>query len=433
MMEAQERETIPLRSLILDLPPSCIEFCPAHPDYFVVGTYNLQKGNSTEAEGNFGSDSDGSHKTTKKPQSRSGSLVVFRLADCTDDLSHVQTVPYESALLDLHFHPSQDKHEVFAVVSSTGTLSFFRLSPRKMSSAPLVHVATHRPIGDGESVLLLSCAWHPIIPNLLAITTSDYHVHVLRIDDSWGAHQTSSTPIITHTLEAWTVAFSPILTYSPTDNGESIPETSRGYTIFSGGDDSKLLSTSCFYNGDRTDKPDDDYDDAFVPSPVITARGHNAGVTAILPLSLTLSGGSQVVITGSYDDCVRIYSIHAQVGGVALRPPKLLAEKNFGGGVWRLKLVRLEQTNKEDDVSQKYWSAMILASCMHAGSRILKITGDYSEFCRVDVLGRFEEHKSMNYGTDFQPGTELDGRRLRCVSTSFYDKLLYLWEVYLGS
>ena len=30
--------------LPLALPPSCIEFCPDHPEYILVGTYNLQEG-----------------------------------------------------------------------------------------------------------------------------------------------------------------------------------------------------------------------------------------------------------------------------------------------------------------------------------------------------------------------------------------------------
>jgi diphthamide biosynthesis protein 7 len=49
------------------------------------------------------------------------------------------------------------------------------------------------------------------------------------------------------------------------------------------------------------------------------------------------------------------------------------------------------------------------------------LDGEY----RFNVLSRFEEHKSMNYGSDFQPGVE---DKLQVVSTSFYDKLLCVWE-----
>ncbi|KAI1145877.1 hypothetical protein F4825DRAFT_442508 [Nemania diffusa] len=430
-MKTKEREIASSRSLVLDLPPSCIEFCPAHPDHFVVGTYNLQKEESTVVDNDDVSDDGDSYETVKKPQSRNGSLVVFRLADNTDnahDISHVQTLSYPSALLDLHFHPRQDKHEVLATVSSTGTLSFFRLSPHQLPSAPLVKLATHRPLGDEESVLFLSCAWHPSLAHFLAITTSDYQVHILRVDDSWGARQTSSVPIITHTLEAWTVAFSPFIATSQDMTDEIVPKGSHGLTIYSGGDDSKLFSTTCFYNEYHEDSAEDDDDIITKPYPIVTAKDHTAGVTAILPLPLTLSDGSGVVVTGSYDDCLRIYSIHPQINGVMVRPPKLLAEENLAGGVWRLKLVKLEKLSGEGSTSRTDWSALILVSCMHAGSRVLKISSDYSDFCEIAVLGRFEEHKSMNYGSDFQPGTELYGRPLRCVSTSFYDRLLCLWE-----
>jgi hypothetical protein len=56
------------QSLSLDLPPSCLAFCPAHPAYFVVGTYYL--------ETQIGQDDE-----RKASQSRNGSLIVFRLAD----------------------------------------------------------------------------------------------------------------------------------------------------------------------------------------------------------------------------------------------------------------------------------------------------------------------------------------------------------------
>ena len=65
-------------SIILDLPPSCIQFCPAHPKYFVVGTYNLQKDEPAEI---VSVDNEDPIETTavKTPQNRNGSLVVFKV------------------------------------------------------------------------------------------------------------------------------------------------------------------------------------------------------------------------------------------------------------------------------------------------------------------------------------------------------------------
>ena len=74
---------------------------------------------------------------------------------------------------------------------------------------------------------------------------------------------------------------------------------------------------------------------------------------------------------------------------------------------------------------------VILASCMYAGTRVLRLdrqAGD-GEW-RFDILGRFEEHQSMNYASDVQPD---DGNRKLIVSTSFYDKLLCLWRFDLAT
>lgn len=64
----------PKVSFQLDLPPSCIQFCKAHPRYFVVGTYNLEK---EEPQG------EAAH-SDKKAQTRNGSLII-----CTVDEDNV--------------------------------------------------------------------------------------------------------------------------------------------------------------------------------------------------------------------------------------------------------------------------------------------------------------------------------------------------------
>ncbi|KAL7620025.1 hypothetical protein AAE478_010574 [Parahypoxylon ruwenzoriense] len=420
-MDSQGRSITSLQSLTLDLPPSCIEFCPAHTDYFVVGTYNLQKQEEPDAEAPVGDD-EGEQQIKKKAQTRNGSLVVFRLTDAAD-IKHIQTVPYPSAILDLHFHPRREKGTVVAVVSSTGALSFFNLSISGESLISLNEIITHKPLGDDGEVLFLSCSWHPNIPDLLAITTSNYQVHILRVDESWNAYKTHTEPVLTHSLEAWTVAFSPFLAESTPEATDSSDEERQLFTIFSGGDDSKLLSTSCAYQSVRDD---DEGGIIEIPFPKIAVRGHEAGVTAILPLKLQLADRAFVVVTGSYDDHIRVYAIPGSNPGASSQKPRVLAEQNLNGGVWRLKLIKLEEGEVTND--KRRWRTLLLASCMHAGSRVLEVIGDYTKSCEIKVLGRFEEHKSMNYGSDFQPRSELGGQSLRCVSTSFYDRLLCLWE-----
>jgi diphthamide biosynthesis protein 7 len=58
----------PLRSLVLELPPSCIQFWPLNPQFAVVGTYNLEKAADDEAG-------------PKKTQQRSGSLILVQVAE----------------------------------------------------------------------------------------------------------------------------------------------------------------------------------------------------------------------------------------------------------------------------------------------------------------------------------------------------------------
>ncbi|KAI1656113.1 hypothetical protein F4813DRAFT_365397 [Daldinia decipiens] len=423
-MGTHGRRITSLKSLTLDLPPSCIEFCPGHPDYFVVGTYNLQKEDKLDTD--LVARDDEEEQQVKKTQTRDGSLVLFKLLETTD-IKHVQTVLYPSALLDLHFHPSQERSTVLAVVSSTGSLSFFKLSASEEPSASLKEIITHKPLGDDDGVLLLSCSWHPHIPELLAITTSDYDVHILRVTDSWNVSKTSDGPVITHTLEAWTVAFSSLTPSKPSLDAADSPEESSGqFAVFSGGDDSKLLTTNCVYCSARIDTEESLIEISYPP---VAFKGHEAGVTAILPLNLQVSSHDSVIVTGSYDDHVRVYAFDEQRKGMPPYRPRLLAEQNLQGGVWRLKLIRLEKAMENTKGDNQYWKVFILASCMHAGSRVLEISGDTETgLCEIKILGRFEEHKSMNYGSDFQPGSETQGRNLRCVSTSFYDKLLCLWE-----
>lgn len=71
--------------MILDLPPSCIEFCPAYPDLFVVGTYNFEKSeqpDTVENEEKVDDEEDlQTTGTSKQPQSRNGSIILFQLRE----------------------------------------------------------------------------------------------------------------------------------------------------------------------------------------------------------------------------------------------------------------------------------------------------------------------------------------------------------------
>ncbi|KAJ3939407.1 uncharacterized protein N0V96_010855 [Colletotrichum fioriniae] len=353
------------QSLILDLPPSCIEFCSTHPSYFVVGTYNLVKEEETKTESSENADG----AVPKKSQNRNGSLVVYQL--------------------------------VGGLV--TGTLSIFKLAPDTDYSEPLKHLATSKISDVPEGVLFLSGVWDPNDAACLALTTSSGEVRIVRLDGSWEIiDEEDSEAVITHSLEAWTVAFSP-------------PDQAKPFVLYSGGDDSALRYTSC----SRSD--DSGIGALFAP---LNIPGHGAGVTAILPISLALADNSRLLVTGSYDDTIRVFSVQPPHETYGMRKVKCLAEENLGGGVWRLKLIDMKSNADRCRLR-------VLASCMHAGARIVELEGPLDgEDWVVTVLAQFEEHKSMNYGSDFVPASGV--KRLECVSTSFYDKLLCLWEVKLA-
>ena len=70
-----------LKALTLDLPPSCIAFCPAQPQYFVVGTYFLhpQEQRSATSPDSEGANEDDDAEVSVSEPKRSGSLILFRL------------------------------------------------------------------------------------------------------------------------------------------------------------------------------------------------------------------------------------------------------------------------------------------------------------------------------------------------------------------
>lgn len=315
---------------------------------------------------------------------------------------------------------------MLAVASSTATLSIFRLKvTRPYNQSPeLESASVIRIKGVGDEVLFLSCAWHPSVPDTIAVTTSTGAVHVMTIDMDQRCGFFPPVAVLTHTLEAWTVAFSPFtsqLSIRADSLGEDkgVPDNERALisaTLYSGSDDSLLQYTSCILPA-RSISLDS------VPHPTSSVshklNGHGAGVTAILPTSVTIAGGSQIVVTGSYDDCIRVFSIPDPTANVGVRQAICLAKQDLGGGVWRLKLIS-QSTSSET----RRWTMRIMASCMHAGVRVVDIDGDTFGSCQITVAARFEEHKSMNYGSDFLPGDSL-----LCISTSFYDKLLCIWDI----
>jgi diphthine methyl ester acylhydrolase len=70
-----------IHSVLVDLPPSCVAFCPSQPQLFVVGTYFLHP--REQQEDGAGDPSARLTETQPTPadgaQQRSGSLILYQI------------------------------------------------------------------------------------------------------------------------------------------------------------------------------------------------------------------------------------------------------------------------------------------------------------------------------------------------------------------
>jgi diphthamide biosynthesis protein 7 len=203
---------------------------------------------------------------------------------------------------------------LLCVATSTGSLEFFAFD----SESARLEKHSSKQITEA-STLVLDLLWHPSKADVIAVTLSDGAVSLCQssIDKSdsqpWSPSSTvSTTELATHSLEPWTLAFSP-----------------DASLLFSGGDDAVLqaLRLPSPDDDDSNDRSDDEDNTSAATLLWIDRKSHEAGVTSILPLAKDL------LITGSYDDRIRLLSAPA----VGRR--KVLAELDLGGGVWRLKML----------------------------------------------------------------------------------------------
>lgn len=216
---------------------------------------------------------------------------------------------------------------MLAVAASTGLLAFYRLNACGSSESPSgSHVkadnklvlACEKRIAD-PSTLVLSLTWHPSRAETLGVTLSDGRVCFCDSTSADGNtipwtedSSVETSDIHYHSLEAWTLAFN----------------HHRPHQLLSGGDDIVL---QCSHTDiDNNQPPCLLYQDR---------RLHQAGITAILPLTDTL------VVTGSYDDHIRLLSLPSA------GRKQCLAELNLGGGVWRLKVLQSPQSDLDGDDS----------------------------------------------------------------------------------
>ena len=334
--------------------------------------------------------------------------------------SCLQTIVTTIAILDLHFSRNtystiENDYTTLAVATSEGSVCIYRLNlANEASLANQLVVGLFDP-----SILVLSLAWYPKFEapvgersSVIAVSASDGQVAVF---DSTRQREDSQVQILErsqgHSLEAWAVAWS---------DKESEIEGKLAIS-YSGGDDSILCRHDSFGQLLEAEAPMGNEAQHLHEPSWRDKPTHSAGVTAILPLSLSTPFDDDLLVTGSYDEYVRVLAL-PNLGGRT----KMLAEKQLGGGVWRLNLLDTFY------ILGKGLQLVVLASCMHAGARLLKIArSDLTRRWSINVIAKFEEHESMNYASDGRiEGPDEDHTTgYTCVSTSFYDRKLCVWTV----
>jgi diphthamide biosynthesis protein 7 len=365
------------------------------------------------------------------------SLPSTRLTEGYATLSSlIQRLPLPYAVFDLHFHPRDPS--ILAIATSAASVALFKVSS---GLEPTISHLWTLPVHEDPSTPALFLAWAPRNwfsrpeQDGFAVTFSDGRTSVYgtaSADKTEAAltEQSNVTQLGTfeasQPIEVWFVALASLVDLSSGPEEPGIPH------LFTGDDFGSLHSRQFRAQAAVQSEEEEplpplvlDYDDR--------ARHHTAGVTSILPLPLPLRDGAPLLLTGSYDEYVRVYH--------ATRRGQVLAEECLGGGVWRLQLLKTEQMPAEEGEGEG-WRFLILASCMHAGTRVVAVTGtpqgaddDSGLEWGIDVLAKFTEHESMNYASDVwkaEGGYDLEGKdisELVCVSSSFYDRRVCVWRV----
>lgn len=354
-----------------------------------------------------------------------------------------------SGILDLHFDPDSGSQR-FGVVTSDGFFAIYELHHSVSQVSAGTDALSIRPLHACpllKDAVITSFAWTftSKATYLVSITSANKQLRVFEFYEGMVDHQRPQE-IVTdfHGFDAWITVLVPAL-----------PPSSRANTtvaVLSGGDDAKVM---CYELPEGSPPAQKAWEDVKI---------HGAGVTAILPLRLRVDlpqeaeeAESQhlVLVTGCYDDKIRVLAPPLPDGP---RRPTVLAEKDLGGGVWRLRVFDERsdvQTDLEGRVKAISWRCAMLACCMYAGARIVEISANLTPILvggklshvdvrdgawEIKVRAAFEEHESMCYAGDVVPSKRASGKHGRraaadhgqnersFVTTSFYDRRLCLWR-----
>lgn len=301
----------------------------------------------------------------------SGSLQLLESVDC-------------DAVLDIKLHQTTDALLAF-VALSTGAVEVYTL--HELSEAARLKLVYRWQVTESPEVLVLSLHSR--------VSTAEGEVHLLSThsDGSCSLHRVDLSDVQSiraellhtsqdHSLECWIGAFCP---------------SSRADTVryYSGGDDAKFFRRTVQLAG-----VSDDESPAVVES--ISIRGHDAGVTAILPLS------ADIVLTGSYDDHIRLYDFS--------QSRRCITSLKLGGGVWRI----IPTEPADLALPQPAGIREFLVCCMYGGAYIVRLQTLPNSAPVFEVVARFDKHESIVYGGDVRGDLY--------ATCSFYDRRICIWS-----
>lgn len=329
-------------------------------------------------------------------------------------------------MFDLHFNPRDPS--LLAVAGSSGCVALFKVSVVASGEETIAPLWT-LPVHKYSSSPALFLAWTPRDwlpqdkPDGFAVTFSDGQTTVFGTDGEITAQEKIvelGTFNARENIEVWFVALATF------QNGGETTSSSKVPFLFTGDDFGSLHTRRFEVQNSRNEGEDDEQ--KTLPPVILDhddrARHHTAGVTSILPLPLPLVDDAPLLLTGSYDEYLRIYH--------TTRRGRVLTELCLGGGVWRLQMLKAENTTQGSGLDSQEWRFLILASCMHGGTRVVRVSGDGKSQWGIEVLAEFTEHESMNYASDAWKGGQGEKEKesnLLCLSSSFYDRRVCIWRV----
>lgn len=201
----------------------------------------------------------------------------------------------------------------------------------------------------------------------LAASAADGSFRVMHEDAS--AIEIVDTVEGAHDLEMWAIAF----------------DATRADVLYTGADD------CAFKAWDLRDAS---------RAQMVNRKTHCAGVTCVVPSPRD----ENTVVTGSYDDHVRLWDVRSMKSPVS--------ELNVGGGAWRC---RWHPTRNA------------LACAAMGGGAVLVDVDDASG--ALKEVFTYDEHESIVYGADWVQLDGDDDSSDVLVTCSFYDKSVRCWHV----